>query len=68
MLTASGLPGAWGGPALHSRPAAEEAVRAMLYLFLIKYLCSFDSKDEFMVVATVFFCFSKNWNVTESHW
>lgn len=65
MLTASGLPGARGGLALQSRPTVEEAVGTMLkiqssFYFLITYLCSFDSKDEFMGVATMFFCFAKN--------
>lgn len=65
MLTASSLPGAWGGLALHSRPPVEEAVRAMLkiqlsFYFLIRHLCSFDSEDEFMRVTTMFFfCFPK---------
>lgn len=71
MLRASGLPYAWGGLAVHSRPPVEEAVRAMLkiqsfFYFLLKYLCNFHSKDEFMGVAIMFFCFAKNQNFTDS--
>lgn len=60
-----------GSLALHRRFPVEEAVGALLkvqssFYFLITYLCNFDSKNEFMGVATMFFRFAKNQNFTDS--